>query len=503
MNVPELRPQPGPQEKFLQSDADVAIYGGAAGSGKSFALLLEQLYDTGNAGFRAVIFRRTIPMIRQPGGLLDTSEQIYPLLGATLNQSTLEWNFKSGAAVKMAGMELEQDRYNWQGAQIANISFDEVQEFTEKQFWFMFSRNRSMSGARSRIRCTCNPDADSWLRNFLAWWINADTGLPIPERSGVLRWFVRRGDDLHWADTAGELLGMFGRDVEPKSCTFISARVEDNKILLAKDPGYLSNLKSLPLVERSRLLDGNWNTRATAGNFFRREWFGAPLDFAPADIVARCRYWDRAASEKRTGTDPDATIGLLLGKDSRGVYYILDLVKMFATPHAVEKEMLRCAQADGPQTIIAYLQDPGSAGVAEAQSTARTLDGFTVKFAPASGDKETRAKPVSAQCEAGNVKIIRGLWNDDFIRVLENFPAGKHDDEVDGLSGAHGILSNNSSGAILDAKMIMLGSQEGFRHIPNFTPRVFVSPRAAALDNRTPAEKLQAIKNDFKDRFGG
>jgi phage terminase large subunit-like protein len=69
-----------------------------------------------------------------------------------------------------------------------------------------------------------------------------------------------------------------------------------------------------------------------------------------------------------------------------------------------------------------------------------------VKFSPATGDKETRAKPVSAQCESGNVKMIRGLWNDDFVRVLENFPIGLHDDEVDPLSGAHGILSAMTGG---------------------------------------------------------
>jgi predicted phage terminase large subunit-like protein len=442
MNAAELRPQPGPQEKFLKSNADVAIYGGAAGSGKSFALLLEQLYDVDNAGFRSVIFRRTIPMIRLPGGLLDTSAQIYPMLGATPNQSTLEWNFKTGAVVKLAGMELENDRYNWQGAQIALICFDEVQEFTEKQFWFLFSRNRSMSGARSRIRCTCNPDCDSWLRTFLAWWIDPNTGLPIAERSGVLRWFVRTGDDLHWADTRRELLETFGADVEPKSATFISARVEDNKILLAKDPGYVSNLKSLPLVDRERLLNGNWNVRPMAGNYFRREWFTI-IDCVPkdAEIVARVRYWDRAATEKRPGNNPDASIGLLLSKDTRGIYYIEHVVKLFATPHAVEQAMLNCAKADGQQTIVAFMQDPGSAGVAEAQATARMLDGHNVKFATATGDKATRAKPVSAQCEAGNVKIIRGLWNDDFIRVLENFPDAKHDDEVDALSGAHGILA--------------------------------------------------------------
>jgi predicted phage terminase large subunit-like protein len=109
--------------------------------------------------------------------------------------------------------------------------------------------------------------------------------------------------------------------------------------------------------------------------------------------------------------------------------------------------MVNCAHADGRRTTVAFMQDPGSAGVAEAQATARALDGFNVRFGPATGDKETRAKPVSAQAEAGNVKLVRGPWNDEFLRVLENFPAGRHDDEVDGLSGAHEQLRDIRGGS--------------------------------------------------------
>lgn len=456
MKAPELRPQPGPQELFLRSGADIAVYGGAAGSGKSFALLLEPLYHTENGKFRSVIFRRTNPQIRLEGGLWDTSEQVYTLLGATANQSSLTWQFRSGARVKMSGLEHENDVYGWQGAQIPLLLFDELTQFTATQFWYLLSRCRSMSGVRGYVRATCNPDPDSWVREFIGWWIDADTGLPIKERSGSLRWFVRMGDELHWADTRDELLKQFGQDSEPKSVTFIPASVHDNKILLAKDLNYLANLKALPLVDRERLLDGNWNVRASAGNYFRREWFSI-IDCLPKDaqIIRRVRYWDRAATEKKVGNDPDATVGLLLCKDMRGIFYIEHVLKLFATPHNVEQAMLSCAKADGAQTIVAFMQDPGSAGVAEAQATARALNGFNVRFAPATGDKETRAKPVSAQAEAGNVKIVRGLWNDSFIRVLENFPVGKHDDEVDGLSGAHGILSDHSSGAFSSASQII------------------------------------------------
>jgi predicted phage terminase large subunit-like protein len=273
----------------------------------------------------------------------------------------------------------------------------------------------------------------------LAWWIDDITGLPIPERAGVLRWFVRRDDTLTWADTRQELVDKFGDDTEPKSVTFIPALVTDNQLLLKQDPAYLSNLKALPLVERARLLNGNWNVRATAGNYFRREWFQI-VDHAPVEITARVRFWDRAASEQRPGADPDATVGLLMSKDPNGTYYVEHVAKMFSTPGKVQKAMVDFARQDGPNTTVAFHQDPGSAGVEEAENTVKALDGYNVRFAIATGSKETRAKPTSAQAEAGRIKIVRGPWNADFLRVIESFPVAKHDDEVDGLSGAHAAL---------------------------------------------------------------
>lgn len=439
----ELKPQPGPQTAFLQSSADIAIFGGAAGGGKSFALLLEPCYHVSNPKFRCVIFRRTVPMLRAPGGLWDASREVFPIIGGEAREQSHEWIFPSRAVVKFSGLELENDCYGWQGSEVALLCFDELAQFTEKQFFYLLSRNRSTSGVKPYVRATCNPDADSWLRNFIGWWIHPDTGLPIPERAGVLRWFVRRDDALFWGDTRQELVERFGDDAEPKSVTFIPASVHDNKLLLARDPGYVSNLKALPLVERERLLHGNWNVRPTAGNYFRREWFTI-IDHAPAEIVARVRFWDRAASEQRPGTDPDATVGLLLSKDAAGTYCVEHVAKMFATPGAVTSAMVNTAHQDGSGTMVAFHQDPASAGKYEAEATSRALDGFDVRFTTATGDKETRCKPVSAQCEAGNVKIVRAPWNDSLLRILENFPTGKHDDEADALSGAHSMLAANS-----------------------------------------------------------
>ena len=256
-------------------------------------------------------------MIRLQGGLLDTSEQVYPTLGATLNLTALEWRFSSAATVKFAGLEHPQDRFSYQGSQILLIMFDELGQFTADQFWYLLSRCRSMSGVRGYVRAATNPDPDSWARMFLEWWIDAASGLPIKERSGVLRWFVRLGDELIWADSRAELAEKFGSEAEPKSVTFIPASVHDNRILLENDPDYLANLKALPRIDRERLLGGNWNVRATAGSYFRREWFGI-VDGAPKDILRRCRYWDRAATEKRSDNDPDATVGLLLSEGQHG-----------------------------------------------------------------------------------------------------------------------------------------------------------------------------------------
>ena len=110
------------------------------------------------------------------------------------------------------------------------------------------------------------------MRDFIDYWIGPD-GYPIPERSGVIRWFIRQGDNLYWADTRQELIDKFGAEEMPKSVTFIAASIFDNKILLDKDPSYLSNLKALARVDRERLLSGNWDIRPNAGTLFRREWF--------------------------------------------------------------------------------------------------------------------------------------------------------------------------------------------------------------------------------------
>ena len=423
-----IGPQPGPQTTFLSTLADVAIYGGGAGSGKSYALLLEPLRHHNNSRFGGVIFRRSSVQVRNQGGLWHESLGLYTQFAAHPRESFLEWRFPSGMKIKFAHLEHDKTVYDWQGSQIAFLAFDELTHFSSHQFFYMLSRNRSASGVAGYVRATTNPDCDSWVRDFVDWWIDKETGYPIKERSGVVRWFIRRDDLLIWADSRQELIDTHGADELPKSVTFISALITDNPIMMAKDPSYMANLKALSRVERLRLLGGNWNVRECAGLIFQREWFEI-IDVIPGGWTSAVRFWDRAATKpNEVNKDPDWTRGLLLYRYPNNLFVIADLRSMRDTPGQVETLIKNVASHDSTSVRVMSQQDPGSAGVAEAINFKRMLAGFDVRTMLTSKDKITRAKPVSAQAEAGNIKVLRAIWNEELFNELENFPDGKHDD---------------------------------------------------------------------------
>jgi hypothetical protein len=254
----EIRPQPGAQERYLSCPADIAIYGGAAFGGKSWALLVEPLRHVNNPDFGAVIFRRTSPQITNEGGLWDEAGSLYPLVGGTPRVGDLEWRFPSGACISFRHLQHEDTKYDWQGSQVCLIEFDELTHFSETQFFYMLSRNRSTCGVRPYVRASTNPDSGSWVRGFLSPWLDGDH--PCYARDGELRYLLRVNGKLVWGKSRAELKEKHP-DLAPKSVTFIRARIYDNRIGMAKDPGYLANLQALPAVEKARLLDGDWDVK--------------------------------------------------------------------------------------------------------------------------------------------------------------------------------------------------------------------------------------------------
>ncbi len=447
----EIRLQPGPQEAFGASSADIVVYGGAAGGGKTFAELLEGLRHKHVPGFGAVIFRREAVQITNEGGLWDNAMELYPLVkGRPFKSPKLGFRWPSGAKVTFGHLNAETDVLKWQGAQICLLQFDELTHFSAAQFWYMFSRNRSTCGVRPYIRATCNPDADSWVAELLEWWIDQDEssptyGLPIPERSGVVRWFVRIDGKLIWGDSPDIAIAHGMQPDEAKSFTFISSRITDNQKLLEKDPGYLGNLKALSRVERGRLLDGNWKIRPAAGMYFRRHEVRM---ITPDQIQKGTRWmrgWDLAATEPgEFSPDPDWTAGGLLGITPANRLVVGHMARLRARTAEVREKVRAVADWDTRSASVAFPQDPGAAGKSAGEDYVGMLQGWSARAYPVTGDKVLRADPFAAQWQAGNVDVVIGPWNDAFFTELEAFPTkGVHDDQVDAISLAHFALTHD------------------------------------------------------------
>lgn len=442
----EIRPQPR-QEKFHRSSADIVIFGGAAGGGKTYALLMEALRHIGNPGFGAVIFRRTIPEITHEGALWDDAKKIYPFVGGKPNETSRVFKFPSGAKITFSHLQRETDKEAWKSAQIPLPEFDQLETFTKSQFFYMLSRNRSTCGVKPYVRATANPEP-GWLAEFMDWWIGAD-GFAIPERSGQIRWMIHENDILYWDDDPAELQKRHPQST-PKSVTFILSTVYDNKALLDKDPAYLANLQALPYIDRERLLGdalrgGNWKIKPSAGKIFNRAWF----EIVPAVPAGgkMLRFWDLAATAKKIASpsktgDPDYTASVK-GKVVDGVVYIMDMTNEQMSPAMTDNHLKNVASQDysmGERIAIRVEQEGGASGKRDASYIVKMLAGYDIQTIPPQGDKITRAKPLAAQALAGNVKLLRGDWNEEYLTHMHGQPDLPHDDIMDASSGMYNEL---------------------------------------------------------------
>jgi predicted phage terminase large subunit-like protein len=171
------------------------------------------------------------------------------------------------------------------------------------------------------------------------------------------------------------------------------------------------------------------------GGMFKREWFDV-VGAAPAK-AERIRYWDKAGTQD----SGDYSAGCKIARDDDGVFYIEDVLRGQWSALARERIIRQTAEIDGAATSIWLEQEPGSGGKESAQSSLRNLAGFRAYAETVTGDKQTRAMPFAAQCEARNVKLVRGDWNAAFLDELTSFPYGSHDDMCDAAGGAFAKLA--------------------------------------------------------------
>jgi len=321
-------------------------------------------------GFGGVIFRRTTTQIRNEGGLWDTSATIYPYIGAQPKESYLEWIFPKygNNKIKFSHLEHEKNIFDWQGAQVPFIGFDELTHFSRKMFFYLLTRNRSKCGVKPYVRATCNPDPDSWVANFVSWWIDPDTGYPIPERDGVVRYLIVDNELDIWGDTEDEVIEkawyllaplVERSGVDPrsfvKSVSFVSGSIYDNRELLTVNPGYLANLLSQDVATQNALLKGNWKYIASDDDIYNPHDFAGVFDnVRQAEKGKRCitadiamqgsnkfivGYWDGFSLENVEIMDKSD------GKD------VIDLIAAVATHYGVKNTDI-IYDADGVGSFI-------------------------------------------------------------------------------------------------------------------------------------------------------
>jgi predicted phage terminase large subunit-like protein len=231
---------------------------------------------------------------------------------------------------------------------------------------------------------------------------------------------------------------------------YIPATLEDNPHIDAEE--YNQMLDNLDPVTRRQLRYGDWDI-AIAGNLFKADWFKGRLAPSELPVIDKyVRFWDLAASEEKSGTDPDYTAGVLLGRDKNNTIYVMDVKQQRGSPLTIEKLIEATAEHDRSmygQVGIYIEQEGGASGKFTIdQFVRRTLYGYDVHGQRVTASKLLRAKPVSAQMEHGNIKLVEGAWNEAFIRELVAFPnKAIHDDQVDALSGAFSKIVGRDWGA--------------------------------------------------------
>ncbi len=250
------------QRQFQERPEYEALYGGAAGGGKSDALLAEAVRQAHIPHYRAIIFRKTYPQLSE---LIDRSAQLYKSAfpGARYNHTEHYWAFPSGAKIYFGSMQREQDRTNYQGKRYDFIAFDELTHFTWAEYSYMMSRNRPGGpGTRVYIRSTTNPGGigHGWVKDRF---ITA-----APPMTPILGTY--------------EIITPEGKTTLKRKRIFVPATVFDNQKLLGNDPNYLANLAMLPEAEKQALLYGSWDS--FDGQVFR-EWRNDPAHYGDGQFT--------------------------------------------------------------------------------------------------------------------------------------------------------------------------------------------------------------------------
>lgn len=397
---------------FLLAPYLEILFGGAAGGGKSEAGLAGFAQYADVPTFKGIIFRRTFQDLRLPGALIDRAHEWWDGTDAHWSEQKNQWAFPSGAVLQFGYLEYEKDKYRYQSAQFQYVFFDEVTQFTETQYTYLFSRLRKLTSEALKK-------------------MGVEIDIPIRMRAAA----NPGGVGHEWVKK--RFIGTKDNPVKHPKRIFIPSRLEDNPSLNMEE--YEETLANLDPITRRQLRWGDWEADGRGGKF-QKQWFNQK-ERAPKRMQYMVRYWDTAATAAKVGEDPDWTVGTLLGLDQQNQLWVLNVDRFRGTPAEVEAEIARTAATDGSGVDIYMEQEPGASGKMIISHFARNvLFGYAFRAHRFPGGKEVRANPISAAAEQGNVFVVIAAWNEEWFDELTNFPDTAHDDQVDSLSGAHDVI---------------------------------------------------------------
>lgn len=407
LDNPYIPHDPHPQQaKFLVLPHKEVMYGGAAGGGKSDAMLMAALQFITIKGYSALLLRRTFADLNKPGALIPRSKEWLSTTSAKWNEQTHAWTFPSGAVLSFGYLQYSDDIYQYQSAEYQFIGFDELTQFEEFQYRYLFSRLRRLEGVQIplRIRSATNP-------------------------GGVGHSWVKR------------------RFVDNSSRVFIPGKLEDNPSLDQAE--YEASLEELDPVTRRQLRHGDWDARP-AGEIIKSDWFDI---IEPNDAPWGCykvRYWDFASTEVkgsqtkkiRKKKDPDYTSGALVGFHD-GYWYVFHIDYFRESPLNVETKVRRRARVDGQDTDIWGEEEPGASGKSMSLNyQSKVLPEFNYRPDRKTGSKVTFWKMLASKAESGLVKLVNTKspipWIPFFLDQCDGLTVDDthdHDDLVDSVCG--------------------------------------------------------------------
>jgi len=358
-----------------------AFYGGAAGGGKSMGLLMCALQYVDQPDYSALLLRRTFTMLNQSNGLIPMSKEWLMETDAKWSEMERRWVFPNGAMLSFGYLESENDKYQYQGAQHQFVGFDELTQFTESQYEYLFSRLRRLkdSVVPIRMRSTSNPGGvgHEWVRQK----------------------FVK----------------------QPKSLDriFIPAGLADNPYLDQAE--YILALKELDPVTQAQLLNGDWDVRQ-GGDIFKREWLRY-YDEIPGDLERVVQGWDLAITQRTTG---DYTAGVTLGV-KEGKWYVLDIFRSHVDFPTALRIIKSKAEQFNPEAIAI---ESNSYQLAVVQELRRSTS-LPVVPQIAKTDKVQKLMSLGAFFEGGRILLHHKMQ--EFVGEYLEFPTGGHDDMLDAL----------------------------------------------------------------------